>query len=76
MIAEKKLSITQDNFLEEVVFEVEAKQKGIAHYTVRVETDSEERTLENNSSETWVNLIDHSARVAILHTHRIRILRR
>ncbi len=68
VIAEKKLSITQDNFLEEVVFEVEAKQKGIAHYTVRVETDSEERTLENNSSETWVNLIDHSARVAIF-TH-------
>lgn len=65
VIAEKKLAVMQDNFLTEVIFEVEAKQKGIARYSVTVETDFEERTRENNTLETWVNIIDHSAHVAV-----------
>lgn len=65
VIAEKKITVTQDNFLSEVVFEIEAKRKGIIKYSVTAETGFEERTQENNQAETWVNVIDHSAHIAI-----------
>lgn len=64
-IGEKTLKIDRDNFLSEVTFEVEAKQKGIVRYTVSVETGAAERTNENNKAETWIHIIDNSADIAI-----------
>lgn len=64
-IEEKNIRIDQDNFLCEVVFEIEAKRKGMVRYSVSVETGFTERTRENNQAETWVNIIDKSAHIAI-----------
>lgn len=65
VISEKSLTINRDNFSSEVVFEVEAKRKGVIRYTVTAETESAERTKENNQAETWVNVIDNSANIAL-----------
>ena len=65
VISEKSLTINRDNFSSEVVFEVEAKRKGVIRYTVTAETESTERTKENNQAETWVNVIDNSANIAL-----------
>lgn len=65
VIAQQILTIGQDHFFQEVSFEVEASKKGIFRYSVELENDREERTYENNRVETWVNIIDNSAKVAI-----------
>lgn len=64
-IARQVLDIGQDYFFREVSFEVEAAEKGMFRYSVELENDREERTYENNRVETWVNIIDNSAKVAI-----------
>ena len=66
-IAEKTLDIGQDHFLTEVVFEVEAKRKGIAKYTVVVEADPQERILENNRATIYTDIIDNTGEVAIFY---------
>lgn len=64
-IDEREIVINQDNFLSEISFEIETKQKGIIRYEIELETEFTERTLENNRVETWVNVIDNSANIAI-----------
>lgn len=64
-IASKEVLIDRDNFLTEVTFEVEAKHKGVVRYTVLVESAFPERTMENNHAETWINVIDNSANIAL-----------
>lgn len=64
-IAEKILVVDQDHFLTEVVFEAEAKQKGIARYTITAESAVQERTRENNSATTYVNVIDNTGDISI-----------
>lgn len=65
VVGEKSLEINRDNFSSELVFEVEAKRTGVIGYTVTIETESAERTKENNKAETWVHVIDNSANIAI-----------
>lgn len=67
VIAEKILVIDQENFLSEVVFEVEARQKGIARYTIVVEAGIQERTKDNNSSTAYVNIIDNTGDISIYY---------
>ena len=67
-IAEKKIKIDHNNFLTETIFEVEAKRKGLIRYSIHVETDFSERTLENNKANTWINIIDNSAQIAVFAT--------
>ena len=66
-IAEKTLLIGQEHFLAEVVFEVEAKRKGIAKYTVVAEADPQERIRENNQATVYTNIIDNTGEVAIYY---------
>lgn len=66
-IAEKTLTVGQDHFLTDVVFEVEAKQKGIAKYTVVVEADSQERILDNNRATVYTDIIDNTGEIAIYY---------
>ena len=68
VIARQILTIGQDYFFQEVSFEVEAPKKGIFRYSVELENDRVERTYENNRIETWMNIIDNSAKVAIYTT--------
>lgn len=65
VLQERIIQVDRDNFLDEVTFEVEAKHKGIVHYSVALETDFAERTRENNKAETWIQVIDNSARIGI-----------
>lgn len=65
-IAEQKVRIDKENFLSELTFEVEAKKKGIIRYEIELETGFEERTQENNRTETWVHIIDNSADIAFV----------
>lgn len=67
VIAEKVLTIDQDHFLTEVIFEAEAKQKGIAKYTVSVESVDNERITENNQATAYVNIIDNTGEVSIYY---------
>lgn len=67
-IDEKLLKIDQDNFISDVVFQVEAKKKGIIRYSIELETGFKERSHENNKAETWINIIDNSADIAVF-TH-------
>lgn len=65
VIDSREVAIDRDRFLAEVVFEVEAKRKGVMRYTVELEAPFEERSVENNRAETWIDVIDNSASVAV-----------
>lgn len=67
-IDSREVVIDRDNFLAEVVFEVEAKRKGVVRYTVVVEAPFAERSVENNRAETWIHVIDNSAEIAVFAT--------
>lgn len=66
-IAEKTLNIGQDHFLTEVVFNVEAKQKGIAKYTVVVDAGLQDEIRENNQATIYTNIIDNTGEIAIYY---------
>lgn len=66
-IAEKTLNIGQDHFLTEVVFNVEAKQKGIAKYTVAVDAGLQDEIRENNQATIYTNIIDNTGEIAIYY---------
>ncbi len=66
-IAEKTLNIGQDHFLTEVVFDVEAKQKGIAKYTVAVDAGLQDEIRENNQATIYTNIIDNTGEIAIYY---------
>lgn len=66
-IAKKTLDIGQEHFLTEVVFEVEAKRKGIAKYTVAVEAAPQEQIRENNRATVYTDIIDNTGEVAIYY---------
>lgn len=68
IIAQKELIIDKTNFLSEVVFEIEAKQKGLAKYSVTLETDFKERTKGNNQATAFINIIDNSADISIFYS--------
>lgn len=68
VIGEKVLTINQDNYLDEVVFTVEAKRKGLARYTVEVETAFQERSRENNKAAVYVNILDNSGEIAVFYS--------
>lgn len=65
LLEEKTLTVDRENFLTEVRFETEARQKGIVRYTVEVQPVDGEYTLENNKAGTWVNIIDNSGEITI-----------
>lgn len=66
-IAEKTLNIGQDHFLTEVVFEVEAKQKGVVKYTVAVDAGLQNKISENNQATIYTNIIDNTGEIAIYY---------
>ncbi len=66
-IAEKTLNIGQDHFLTEVVFDVEAKQKGIAKYTVAVDAGLQDEIRANNQATIYTNIIDNTGEIAIYY---------
>ncbi|MCM1030052.1 MAG: hypothetical protein NC410_01225 [Oscillibacter sp.] len=67
-IDSRELTVDRDNYLQEVVFSVEAKQKGVVRYTVELETDFEERNRENNRVAIYVNILDNSGKIAIYYS--------
>ena len=67
-IGSRELVVSQYNFMQEVVFSVEAKQKGIVRYTVELETDSQERSRENNRMTVYINILDNSGEIAIYYS--------
>lgn len=67
-IGSQELTVDRYNYLQEVVFSVEAKQKGVVRYTVEVETDFRERSRENNRMTVYVNIIDNSGEIAIYYS--------
>lgn len=67
-IQEKSIVIDSDNFLKEVNFEVEARQKGIIKYTVEVETGFPERSTENNKATVYIHIMDNSGNISIWQT--------
>lgn len=68
LVGEKVVVIDKDNFFTDVVFDVEAKQKGVMKYVVTLEAVSGERSKENNRAVTYVNIVDNSAEIAIFYT--------
>ena len=67
-ISEQEIFIDSDNFLKEVVFNVEARQKGINRYTITLETGFDERSEANNRGVTFVNIIDNSGDIAFYYS--------
>lgn len=67
-IGEQELTIDRNNYLQEVTFSVEAKQKGIVRYTVEIETGFQERSRENNRVTVYVNILDNSGKIAIYYS--------
>lgn len=65
-IAEKTLIADHEHFLSEVLFDIEATHKGIIKYTLLLESNKPERTLENNRIDTWVQIIDNATNIAII----------
>lgn len=68
VIAEKEISIERDDDLQEAMFNVEAKHKGLARYTVELETGFRERSRENNKAEVFVNILDNSGEITLYYT--------
>ncbi|MEG2555872.1 MAG: hypothetical protein RSA53_07250 [Odoribacter sp.] len=68
IVAEQILTIDNDNYLSDLIFQVEAKQQGIIRYSVTAETEFSERSRENNRADTWMNIIDNSGHIAIYST--------
>lgn len=66
-IAEEILNIDSDNYLGEVVFEAEAKQKGVARYTISSESVAAERTRDNNQATAYVNIIDNTGDISVFY---------
>ena len=67
-IGSRELVVSQYNFMQEVVFSVEAKQKGVVRYAVELETDSQERSRENNRMTVYINILDNSGEIAIYYS--------
>lgn len=67
-IGEKEFTVDRDNYLTEIVFDVEAKRKGLMRYTVEVETALHERSRENNRATVYVNILDQSGEIAVYYT--------
>lgn len=65
VLDERVVAVDREHFLADVVFEVEAKRKGVTRYEVTLESAAEERTVENNRAETWIHILDNTANVAI-----------
>lgn len=65
VVGERVVAVDREHFLADVVFEVEAKRKGVLKYEVTLEALAEERTTENNRAETWIHILDNTANVAI-----------
>lgn len=67
-IKEEVVLIDADNFVKEIVFEAEAKQKGVVKYTVSLESEFAERSKANNQASTFVNILDNSGEIAVYYT--------
>lgn len=67
-IGEKEIKINQDNFLEEVIFEVEANRSGMLKYTVELETGFQEQSRDNNRTTLYVNILDNSGEIDIYYS--------
>lgn len=65
ILEERFLTVTGDNFLQEVVFYVEALRKGTAKYTLELETGYEERSRNNNSETVYTDIIDNTGEVVV-----------
>lgn len=68
ILEEKQLLIDRDNYLTEVIFDVTAKQKGVAKYTVDLQTEFTEHSRENNLATVFVNIIDNSGDISIYYS--------
>lgn len=68
VIAEKQLVIDGENFLTEILFEVEARKKGVTRYTIDVETDFHEYSRENNHATVFVNIMDNSGDIPVFYS--------
>lgn len=64
-IEEKIIQVDKADFLSEIQFEAEAVKTGVIKYTITVEPIENEYTLENNTVDTWVNIIDNSGDITL-----------
>lgn len=63
-IGEKTIEIDRDNFLAELIFDVEARRTGVIRYSISLETGFQERSTENNRADTWIHILDNSGEIA------------
>lgn len=68
VIGEKIVTIEGDNFVSDVVFDVEAKQKGVVKYTVTLEAGFAERSKENNLATTFIHIMDNSGNISVFYS--------
>ncbi len=68
IIGKKELTVDRDDYITDVVFDVEARKKGVVRYTVELETNFIEKSRENNQATVYVNILDHSGDIAIYYT--------
>jgi hypothetical protein len=67
VLSTKKLSFFDDNVFQKVSFILDAKDKGIQHYTVRISPLNGEINKANNRAEIFVDIRDTREKVALLY---------
>lgn len=68
MLEEQTITVTSDNFLQEVVFYAEALRKGTVKYTLELETGYEERSRRNNTATVYTDIMDNTGDVMVLYS--------
>lgn len=65
VVEEKTLSVNREHFLQELIFQAEAKRKGVVKYTIEIIPEGNDRIRENNQATAYAHIIDNSGHVAI-----------
>ncbi len=66
LIDTKNISITTDNYLEKLSFNIDAEEAGVQQYVISVTKFSEERNTTNNTKVIAVNVIENRQKILIL----------
>ncbi len=66
VIDRKQLNFTQEEALQRVDFLVEAKEKGLQRYVIRIEPIEGEFTTQNNTKNVYIDILDSKEKVLLV----------
>jgi hypothetical protein len=66
IIERKNCTFSQNSDFQRITFIVEAKNKGMQHYTIEVEPNTEEFTTKNNIRHAYIDIIDGKQKILLI----------